>query len=144
MQQVVEIGVRGLASGTNDPFTAVGAVDALSGALVPLFTRPGPHTRYEDDEGEVRLLIDWPRPEELLAQSMRAFRQYGMDHADVVTAVVRLLVRLEPVANGPARSRLAEEVTAFTAAYGASASSAIDSNATEETLRRLAHRLRLA
>jgi uncharacterized membrane protein len=117
VQQVVEIGVRGLASGTNDPYTAVGAIDALTGALVTLCSRPGSSSAVRDADGAVRVVVAWPRPEQLLAEACGALRDYGMQHTIVVRALIRFLQRLEAVATGTTREALAQEVDAFTEAY---------------------------
>ncbi|WP_253258930.1 DUF2254 family protein [Subtercola boreus] len=44
-QQLVEIAVRGLASGSDDPYTAVSALYLSGESLVPLFSRPAPGVR---------------------------------------------------------------------------------------------------
>ena len=117
VQQLVEIGVRGLATGTNDPYTAVGAVDALTGALVVLSSRGGPRTRYRDEDGVVRLICDWPGLPPLLADVCLAIRSYALDQPLVVRAALRMLERLEAVCVGDDRSALRREVAAVAETY---------------------------
>lgn len=62
LQQLVEIGVRGLASGTNDPCTAVNALELSATALVPLWGSRTAITAYTDDDGTVRVTPHWPSP----------------------------------------------------------------------------------
>jgi len=66
LQQLVEIAVRGLASGTNDPYTAVSALDLSATALVPLWAERQAITAYLDEDALVRVLPHWPAPEQLV------------------------------------------------------------------------------
>ena len=118
VQQLVEIGVRGLATGTNDPYTAVGAVDALTGALVVLASRGGPRTRYRDEDGTVRLICDWPGLPSLITDVGLAVRSYALDQPLVVRAALRMLERLETVCDGSDRSAVRREVAALAETYG--------------------------
>lgn len=54
-QQLVEMAVRALSSGINDPFTAVNALDDLTGALATMAARGGPVSHHDDDAGTPRL-----------------------------------------------------------------------------------------
>lgn len=118
VQQLVEIGVRGLATGTNDPYTAVGAVDALTGALVVLASRGGPRTRYRDEDGVVRLVCDWPGLPPLIADVCLAVRSYALDQPLVVRSALRMLERLETVCDGDDRAAVRREVAALAETYG--------------------------
>ncbi|MGS0561482.1 DUF2254 domain-containing protein [Microbacterium aurugineum] len=117
VQGLTEIGVRGLAAGTNDPYTAVAAIDALSSALVTLCGRPAADGRYPGDDGELRVVCRWPSPIELIADALLALRTYGMNHPLVVRAGVGLLERLEAAMTGGDRLRLRDEIAAFRSAY---------------------------
>lgn len=54
--QLVEIAVRALSSGINDPFTAVACVDRLESALCRLAERDIPSPYRVDDHGQLRLV----------------------------------------------------------------------------------------
>jgi uncharacterized membrane protein len=54
--QLVEIAVRALSSGINDPFTAVACVDRLESALCRLAQRDMPATNRFDDDEQLRLV----------------------------------------------------------------------------------------
>ncbi|KQQ05819.1 MULTISPECIES: DUF2254 domain-containing protein [unclassified Rathayibacter] len=144
VQQVVEIGVRGLATGTNDPYTAVGAVDALTGALVSLCDGPAPRTHYRDADGAVRLVCEWPQVEALLAEVYLSLRAYAMDQPLVVRAGIRLAQRLEPVARGGARDELRRQIGAFADAYAAGERDALEAPAVRADLEALESRLSAA
>lgn len=115
VQQVVEIGVRGLASGTNDPYTAVSALDAVGGALATLCVRPTPSGLYRDSAGAVRVLCDWPDARSLIGDTYLAIRSYGTEHPLVVRAAIEFSFRLARVARGELRSALRGEIAALAA-----------------------------
>ncbi|ARC56645.1 hypothetical protein AS850_06105 [Frondihabitans sp. 762G35] len=100
LQQLVEIAVRGLASGTNDPYTAVTALDLAGTALVPLMTRPAAATTLADEDGTVRVNLHWPAPDDLLQDLFEGVAVYGLDHPLVVDAARRLAGRLRQSASG--------------------------------------------
>ena len=56
MQQLVEIAVRALSPGVNDPFTAITCIDKLGAALCHLSARRLPTPERCDDTGRVRLV----------------------------------------------------------------------------------------
>jgi uncharacterized membrane protein len=116
-QDLVEIGVRGLASGANDPYTAVAAIDALSSAVVTLCTRPTPDGQFPGADGELRVLCAWPSAAEVIGEALLAMRTYGMQHPLVVRAGTTFIARIEAVANGDDQRALAEQADALRAAY---------------------------
>ncbi|RIJ44114.1 DUF2254 domain-containing protein, partial [Clavibacter lycopersici] len=129
VQQMVEIGVRGLASGTNDPYTAVGALDALSGALRTLCLRPTPEVDVRRDaDGVPRVEIRWPRPAALVSEAFLAIRAYGVGQAIVMRATLRLADRLAAVADDEVRATLHREVRALAASYERTDPEAVDAD----------------
>lgn len=56
LRQLVEIAVRALSPGINDPFTAIACVDRLGSALCRLARREAPSPLRYDDEGRLRLV----------------------------------------------------------------------------------------
>ena len=135
VQQMVEIGVRGLASGTNDPYTAVGALDALSGALRTLCLRPTPEVDVlRDDDGVPRVEIRWPRPSALVSEAFLAVRAYGVGHVLVMRAMLRLAERLAAVADDEVRRTLHHEVRALAASYERTDPEPVDADPMRERL----------
>jgi uncharacterized membrane protein len=94
LQQLVEIAVRGLASGTNDPYTAVTALDLARAALVPLLSRPPAATALTAKDGTARVLVHWPAPNDLIRDMFTGITTYGLDHPLVVTAARDLAHKL--------------------------------------------------
>lgn len=121
LQQLIEVAVRGLASGTNDPYTTVSALDLSRVALVPLVAREeGPRSR-SDANGALRLSFEWPTAESLVGDVLDSLRQYGLEHPSVVRAGLDLAQRLGEAARTELlRAALAEKVDDLMSAYEAS------------------------
>ena len=100
LQQLVEIAVRGLASGSNDPYTAVSALDLSATALVPTWRDGRAVTGHRAADGTVRVVVHWPTPEELVDSLYEGVLTYGSDHPIVLRAALHLAGRLE--ASAPA------------------------------------------
>ena len=56
--QLVEVAVRALSSGINDPFTAMNCVDRISSLFCRLSRRTFPRAERFDDDGHLRVLAD--------------------------------------------------------------------------------------
>ena len=115
LQQLVEIAVRGLASGTNDPYTAATALDMSARTLVPLWRDRAPITAYLQD-GSTCVVPRWPSAESLVDSVFAGVRTYGMDHPIVTTAALRLAHRLEEVARPDRRGHLGPVIDELRAA----------------------------
>jgi len=116
LQQLVEIAVRGLASGTNDPYTGVSALDMSAGVLVPLWRRGEPTTALVDDAGHSVVLLSWPTVEQLVDSVLHAVRTYAAEQPAVLDAALRLLDRLDDVAPERREGALDEHRAALTEA----------------------------
>ncbi len=95
LQQLVEIAVRGLASGSNDPYTAVSALDMATPVLVPLWRDRAAVTALLGPDGAPRVLQHWPTPEDLVAGLFATVGHYGAGQPLVERAADRLADRLE-------------------------------------------------
>ena len=117
LQQLIEMGVRGLASGANDPYTAVSALDAIAAALVPVAQRADPPPVLLKD-GIPRVCCRWPTCEELLSSVFQAMRTYGITHPLVLEALLRFSTRIGRATTAPdRRAALAAELVAVRVAY---------------------------
>jgi len=112
LQQLVEIAVRGLASGSNDPYTAVSALDMSAGVLVPLWRRGEPVTALLDDDGAPAVLVSWPSVDELVDSLFDTVRTYALDQPAVLAAALRLIARLDEAAGSARAGRLVDHETA--------------------------------
>ena len=89
VEQLVEMAVRALSPGVNDPFTAISCVDRLGAALCRLAQRemPSPH-RY-DDQGRLRVVAPAESFSGITAVAFDAIREY----ARTSTVVTRRLLQ---------------------------------------------------
>ncbi|MDT0167159.1 DUF2254 domain-containing protein [Actinotalea sp. AC32] len=94
VQQLVDMAVRALSPGTNDPTTAVNAVDDLAAGLALLVHRRLPSPLRLDDEGTPLVHAPRPEPVELVRSVLQAVRWYGSTHPQVVSAGLRLARRV--------------------------------------------------
>jgi uncharacterized membrane protein len=95
VHELVELAVRALSAGINDPFTAVQCVDLLGDALCRLARREPPQPWRADAAGRLRVIAPAETFPDLLAAAYDPIRQYARGHAAVT---VRLLERLADVA----------------------------------------------
>ena len=100
IRQLVEIAVRALSPGINDPFTAMTCVDYLGAALCQAAQRRIPsHYRY-DKENKLRVIADAVTFEGMIEAAFNQIRQYGRSSVAVsirlletFTVIARCLVR---------------------------------------------------
>ena len=100
IHQLVEIAVRALSPGINDPFTAMTCVDYLGAALCRAAQRRIPsHYRY-DKENKLRMIADAVTFEGMIEAAFNQIRQYGRSS---VAVSIRLLETFTVIANGLVR-----------------------------------------
>jgi uncharacterized membrane protein len=95
IEQLVEVAVRALSPGVNDPFTAINCIDRLAAALCLLAQRSFPSPLRHDDKGDLRVIA---RPVTFAGVVNAAFdstRQYGRSS---VAVTIRLLEAIATVA----------------------------------------------
>ncbi len=88
INQLVEIAVRALSPGINDPFTAIRCIDQLSAALCHLAQREIPAADRYDSEGQLRIIAEPLAFEDVTDTAFNQIRQYGRSS---VAVTVRLL-----------------------------------------------------
>ncbi len=95
INQLVEVAIRALSPGINDPFTAIACVDQLGSALCYLAKRKFPSSCYFDDQGQLRLKIKPFTYSGMLNASFDQIRQYGKSS---IAVTIRLLETLTLIA----------------------------------------------
>ncbi|MCU0262817.1 MAG: DUF2254 domain-containing protein [Candidatus Nanopelagicales bacterium] len=90
VQQLTELAVRALSSGTNDPYTAVNALDDLSAALVPLASRQQPSAGRYDRAGALRVHAPHVDAADLVSSVLDRIRWYAAAHVEVMHAALTL------------------------------------------------------
>ena len=117
VQQLTELAVRALSSGTNDPYTAVNALDDLSAALVVLASRPQPSAARYDSRGVLRVHAPHLDVAELVSGVLDRMRWYAASSVEVMSEALILAELVGAHARGPeVRARLLTEVQLMTEA----------------------------
>lgn len=105
IRQLTEIGARALSPGINDPFTATGCVDWMTGALAQIADRESPTGLWRGEDGASRLLEEPVTFANLLRLSLQPIRAYGASSAIVVLHMLDALARLVPRVSRPGHRR---------------------------------------
>lgn len=100
VSELVEVAVRALSPGINDPFTAINCVDHLGAMLRRLAGRALRPSVYRDDEGAIRLLVAVDIFGDILNSAFDLIRQNSGAQPAVL---IRLLESLETIASGAVR-----------------------------------------
>ncbi len=79
IQQLVDIAVKALSPGINDPTTATQCVDRLTQVLVAVGRRDDPPLMITDDEDVARLAVQLPGFDSLLRQAFDQVRHFGAE-----------------------------------------------------------------
>jgi uncharacterized membrane protein len=103
IDQLVEIAVRALSPGVNDPFTAMLCLDRLSEALCHVLERPVPSPHRYDDAQRLRIVAHPLTFAGMVDAAFNQIRQYGRSSAAVT---IRLL---EAIARVASRARREED-----------------------------------
>ena len=94
IDQLVEVGVRALSPGVNDPFTAITCIEWLGAALIRVAGRHIPSRWCYDDENRLRIITGATDFAGIANSALNQLRQYG---SSSVAVTVRLLDVLERV-----------------------------------------------
>ena len=94
LDNLVEIALRALSPGINDPFTAIVCIDRLTASFVRLARRRFPEPCRQDDDNCPRIVFQQVQFPELLRQVFQPIRQDGADSLMVAT---RLMVSLDRI-----------------------------------------------
>lgn len=94
--QLVEIALRAISPGINDPFTAIRCIDRLSDGLSRLAQREFPSPYRYDDDGNLRVIAEPFTFTGLIDLAFNQLRQYGKSD---VAVTIRLLDAIATIAN---------------------------------------------
>ncbi|MCA9052250.1 MAG: DUF2254 domain-containing protein [Planctomycetaceae bacterium] len=99
--ELVEVAVRALSPGINDPRTAIECVDQLGAAMNHLISRDSQPAEIRDRQGVVRIVRVPLHVDEVLDTAFQQIRQYG---ASSVSVTIRLVETLQSIAPEAVRS----------------------------------------
>ncbi|MBI1320749.1 MAG: DUF2254 domain-containing protein [Candidatus Hydrogenedens sp.] len=95
ISELVEVAVRALSPGVNDPFTAITCVDRLGATLARLAERKIPGGLHLDDDGHLRVIAD---PETFSSALNAAFNQIRQNGRGGVAILIRIMESLRLIA----------------------------------------------
>jgi uncharacterized membrane protein len=134
VRQLVEVALRALSPAINDPFTAMAAVDWLSGALARLATEEFPSRYRYDDAGRLRVVADVSTFAGIVHTIFSRIRHYGGDSPVVLNRLLEAVAAFGPhLRNEADREQVRIEARAVVDTARARIASAAD---LEELLRR--------
>ncbi|WP_201859359.1 DUF2254 domain-containing protein [Microvirga soli] len=97
LRQLVEIALRALSPGINDPYTAIAVIDRLGAALEEIFTRSLQQAVWRDKEGKLRVIAQRSDVQGLADAAFDAIRQAGPEIPAVLIRMADVLGQLAPV-----------------------------------------------
>ncbi len=92
IHQLVEIAIRSLSPGINDPYTAIACIDQLGSALCNLAKRNFPSSYCYDDKDKLRLKLKPVPYSGILNASFDQIRQYGRASIAVTIRLLEMLI----------------------------------------------------
>lgn len=131
VHQLVEIAVRALSPGVNDPYTAVTCIDWLSAALSRLARREFPSAARYDGDGRLRVVVYPFTFTGLLSAALNQIRQAGRSNVAVSIRLLEGLAKLGPHV-GPETDRAAVAEQARMILHGCDTQEARDRGDLEE------------
>lgn len=91
VSQLVEIAVRALSPGINDPHTVMSCVDRLGAALANLAERSIPSGYHYDDKNNLRLIAKSLTFRNVVDNAFNQIRQYGRSSVAVMTRLLEAI-----------------------------------------------------
>lgn len=102
INQLVEIAIRALSPGINDPFTAVRCIDQLSAALCHLAQREIPSAYRYDDEARLRVIAESVTFAGVADAAFNQIRQYGQTSVAVTMRLLEAIAVIAPFTHAQA------------------------------------------
>ena len=87
IRQLVDVAVKAISPGMNDPTSATDCIDRLTQLLVAAGRAHIPHRYRRDRDGHPRLRLEYPDWGELVALAYTQLRQYGAGMPDIAEAI---------------------------------------------------------
>ncbi|WP_409296745.1 DUF2254 domain-containing protein [Peribacillus sp. SCS-26] len=91
IQKLVEVALRGIAPGKNDPETAINCIEHLSQILIKIGKNYEPNPYYCDGERKVRVIIEKPGFTDFLYDCFYQIRHYGKADVSVMASIIEAL-----------------------------------------------------
>ncbi len=102
LQQIVDIGMKALSPGVNDPTTAIACIDHLSALMAAMADRRIP-SPCRATGGVVRVVARGPDFDSMLALAFEAIGEHAADHVEVHERLVAAIGRIAEATDDDAR-----------------------------------------
>ena len=99
IDQLVEIAVRALSPGINDPFTAISCIDRLVGALARISDKPLPSGLIHDSNDDLRIVVQAYTHDGLCDAAFHRLRQHGISETSVALGLLEAMLRLRELSD---------------------------------------------
>ena len=96
VEQIVEIAVRALSPGINDPFTAITCIDQLSAGLCHCAKRKFPLKYRHDEKKRLRIVAEPENFESIVNVAFNQIRQHSRGNTAVVIRLLESIERILP------------------------------------------------
>lgn len=106
LASMVEVALRAISPGINDPHTALVCIDYISAALARATRRGLPPPALLDEDGVVRVITDPITYDGLVGAAFDEIRQYGQDHVAVAIRLVEALSTIAEFTRLPAQRQV--------------------------------------
>lgn len=93
-QQVVEMAVRAMSTGTNDPYTAINAIEEVAAGIALAVSRPKPAIALRDEDGVPRIRLNVVTLREIVDMPFDYIRPFVGGSWMVVCALITLAERI--------------------------------------------------
>ncbi len=101
VSELVEVAVRALSPGVNDPFTAIICIDRLGEALCQLAEREIPSPLRYDDQGHLRVIAHRASFRAVVDAAFHQIRQYGASSPAILTRLLETMTTVAGQAQRP-------------------------------------------
>jgi uncharacterized membrane protein len=101
IHQLVEVAVRALSPGINDPFTAISCIDRLAAALCLLAQRSIPSPYRHDENDILRVIARVVTFAGVVDSAFNQIRQYGRSSAAVTIRLLEAITRIAECTRRP-------------------------------------------
>lgn len=106
IQKLVEIAVKAISPGINDPHTAVNCINRIGSILAELGDQYKEIRYYADDDEHLRLIMEPTHYSDYLYKSFYQIRIYGKHDISVMNAVLDALYRVAVVNKKPVKKEV--------------------------------------
>lgn len=101
IHQLVEVALRALSPGINDPFTAMNCIDYLGAGLQKAFSHPLPGSIHRDDDQNIRLFSWVTSYRGLVDAAVNQIRQSSVEMCDVSCRLLEMLTETAAISKLP-------------------------------------------